>query len=71
MNDVFQHRRQISFRRNFRYLSRAFNDQFIGFLFIAVTLLGYEYIHSLSAVKNGYWLILSLLIISVFGLFFW
>ncbi|MDN6900858.1 ABC transporter permease [Oenococcus sicerae] len=70
MNDVFQHRRQISFRRNFRYLSRAFNDQFIGFLFIAVTLLGYEYIHSLSTVKNGYWLILPLLIISVFGLFF-
>ena len=70
MDKIFNRRRDLSFQRNFRYLSRAFNDQFIGFLFIAVALLGYEYLHNLNNIHGNWMTILLVLFASVSFLFF-
>ncbi|EJO05517.1 ABC transporter permease [Oenococcus oeni] len=70
MDKIFNRRRELSFQRNFRYLSRAFNDQFIGFLFIAVALLGYEYLHNLNSIHGNWLTILLVLFASSSFLFF-
>ncbi|EHN59262.1 ABC transporter permease [Oenococcus kitaharae] len=69
MTRLFASRQQRSFQRNMRYLSRAFNDQFIAFLFIALVFGGYEYLHHLSAIGHSFFTLPVLLIISLVSLF--
>ncbi|WP_439425935.1 ABC transporter permease [Oenococcus alcoholitolerans] len=52
MNKIFEQRLVKENKQNSFYLSRVFNEQFIGFLFIVITFAGYQYLHYLSSIAD-------------------